>query len=303
MKRQIITIDEDTCNGCGQCITGCPEGALQLIDGKARLVGDLYCDGLGACIGTCPEGAITVIEREAEPYDERRVMEGIILQGDSVIAAHLAHLKEHGEIGYYNEAAAFLRERGMTVPEQRHAAMECGCPGSMARTVTVKERSKEGPAGEIGSELRQWPVQLALLNPAALYFDDADLLVAADCTAFSFGEFHRTLLRGKILVVFCPKLDQSMDRYVEKLAAIFSGHRIRSITTVRMEVPCCGGVNMIVRKAMEQAGIALPVEELVIGMDGRIIGGRRDETVWPKEMAEASVIASPGQRPGRGNPS
>lgn len=315
MKRKIITIDEKKCTGCGQCIPDCPEGALQLIDGKARLVSDLFCDGLGACIGTCPEGAISVIEREAEPYDERAVMAKIILQGAAVIKAHLEHLLNHGERGLYNQAIEYLLERMVPIPDhdnssvlknltgneprqsgakaQSPAPASCppgpdrqkpfaGCPGSAARTIDRpagaghRGRSPHAgmgmhqPSGTTDSALRQWPVQLALLNPGAGYFENADLLIAADCTPFAYAGFHAELLAGKILIIFCPKLDPDLESYTEKLAAIFRGHTIKSITIARMEVPCCGGVRYVVEKALERAGVQLPIAERVVTISGEL---------------------------------
>ncbi len=269
MKRRIIEIDEGKCNGCGQCIPNCPEGALQLIDGKARLVGDLFCDGLGACLGECPLGAIRTVEREAEPYDERRVMENIARQGANTVRAHLKHLKDHGETGLLELAVAFLKERNIPVPELETAGkLPCGCPGTLAKRLAQK------PAGTPGggaSALRQWPVQLKLLNPAAEYFDGAELLVSADCVAHAFGSFHRDLLAGKILIVFCPKLDSDIDGYVEKLAEIFRRHDIRSVTVARMEVPCCGGTAAIVEKALEKSGKKFHVAVKVVGIAGELL--------------------------------
>ena len=262
MKRQIIEIDENKCNGCGACIPNCPEGALQVIDGKARLVSDLFCDGLGACIGQCPQGAIRTVEREAEPYDERKVMENIVKQGTNTIAAHLKHLKNHGEMKLLSEAMDYLRERNIPVPAAVHAG---GCPGSLARKL---HPAAPGTPGGGASALRQWPIQLRLINPDAEYFDDADLLVSADCVAHAHGAFHRDLLAGKILIIFCPKLDQDLAAYVEKLARIFSQHRIKSITVARMEVPCCGGTVMVVKKALEQAGKDIPLKTVIVGIDG-----------------------------------
>ncbi|MFA6331782.1 MAG: 4Fe-4S binding protein [Methanoregula sp.] len=300
MKRKIISIDETKCTGCGQCIPDCPEGALQLIDGKARLVSDLFCDGLGACIGTCPEGAIRVIEREAAPYDEKTVMETIVKQGAPVIKAHLEHLGGHGQIAFYNEAIEFLIENGLPVPNHKpperqkpvpfgtrsarkspapacHAGPHesnpfAGCPGSAARSIP-----REGPPGDPRqpsgtgpSELRQWPVQLALLNPAAPYFDNADLLISADCVPFAYPGFHAEYLKGRILIIFCPKLDADIDGYIEKLAVIFTQHTIRSITILRMEVPCCGGVRHVVEKALEKAGVTIQLDEKIVTIEGTI---------------------------------
>ncbi|MCK9579233.1 MAG: 4Fe-4S dicluster domain-containing protein [Methanoregula sp.] len=301
MKRKIINIDETKCTGCGQCIPDCPEGALQIIDNKARLVSDLFCDGLGACIGTCPEGAISVIEREAAPYSEAAVMETIIRQGAPVIKAHLEHLLGHGERGLYNEAIEYLLEHSMQIPDHDNSSVlkkpvsagqktqppqdrpaTCppgpdqkhpfaGCPGSAARSMARPPGAgPRQPAGTTGSELRQWPVQLALLNPGAGYFDDADLLVSADCAPFAYAGFHADLLAGKILVIFCPKLDADIEGYINKLAEIFGLHAIKSVTVVRMEVPCCGGVRYVVDKALEKSGKNIPVVEKIVTINGEI---------------------------------
>lgn len=277
MRRKIIRIDTEKCNGCGACIPDCPEGALQMIDGKARLISDLFCDGLGACIGACPEGAISIEEREAEPYDERRVMENIVEQGENTIRAHIEHLREHGEMKYLAEAVDYLREKGIDIPEisTGTAAKECGgCPGAMAMSFGGKAEKKEeersgGP--EIGSELKQWPVQLKLLNPAASYFDDADLLIAADCSPFAFADFHRKFVRGRTVIMFCPKLDPYIEEYIDKLAAIFATHNIRSVTVIHMEVPCCGGVGVIVKKAMEKAKKELDVKDIMVSIRGEVM--------------------------------
>jgi NAD-dependent dihydropyrimidine dehydrogenase PreA subunit len=283
MKRKIICIDEMKCTGCGQCIPDCPEGALQLIDGKARLVSDLFCDGLGACMGTCPEGAITVIEREAGAYDERAVMENVVPQGPAVITAHLEHLLAHGEQDLYRQAMAYLKEHEIPVPA--HRAPACppapgpgahpsfgGCPGSAARSIPRRSRA-ESPArsGTAGSELRQWPVQLALLSPQAPYFDNADLLIAADCVPFAYGDFHRDFLEGRIVIVFCPKLDADINGYITKLADILAHHTIRSLTLVHMEVPCCSGVTYVVERALERSGKEIPVKEITISLEGQVL--------------------------------
>ena len=277
MKRSIITMDEDKCNGCGLCVPDCPEGALQVIDGKVRLVSDLFCDGLGACLKTCPEGALFVEEREAEPYDERMVMENVARQGANVIKAHLLHLKNHGEMKYLQEAIGYLNDKSIPVPAhemQAHADHACGCPGSAPRDMRLGAEKIQGAdhsAARIGSELRQWPVQLKLLNPSAPYFDGADLLLAADCAPVAYGDFHRDFLSDKIVILFCPKLDPYIEEYVDKLAAILSIHDIKSVTITRMEVPCCGGVNVVLERAMEKAGKDIPVREIVIGIRGGIL--------------------------------
>jgi NAD-dependent dihydropyrimidine dehydrogenase PreA subunit len=273
MKRKIIRIDDTVCNGCGQCLPNCPEGALQIIDGKARLVSDLFCDGLGACIGTCPLGAIAVEEREAEPYDERRVMAGIIPQGENVIRAHLEHLRAHGQTAFLEQALAVLRENGLEEPKLMGAVPFHGCPGS--RTVELKKSSAEpAPAAEssadAASELRSWPVQLQLLNPNAPFFEGADLLIAADCVPFAHAGFHRRVLRGKVAISFCPKREPAAALAVAHLAAIFKSHSIRSITVVRMEVPCCGGTTELTRRALRQAGQEIPVREYVVSLGGKV---------------------------------
>jgi NAD-dependent dihydropyrimidine dehydrogenase PreA subunit len=315
MKRKIISIDETKCTGCGQCIPDCPEGALQLIDGKARLVADLFCDGLGACIGTCPEGAISVTERVAAPYDEKAVMATIVRQGPPVIKAHLKHLAGHGQVALYDQAIEYLIEKGIPIPDHvppersgrrrpagaageqsgghktlpgtghhAHPPGMChtgqpgahpfaGCPGSAARSIPRAGRRPAPPqpsAGTTASELRQWPVQLSLLNPAAPYFENADLLVAADCVPFAYAGFHAELLRGRIVIIFCPKLDPDIEGYIEKLSEIFRLHIIKSITVVHMEVPCCSGVRYVVDKALERSGKKIPVVEKTIAIEGTI---------------------------------
>lgn len=282
MKRKIISIDENKCTGCGNCIPDCPEGAIQLIDGKARLISDLFCDGLGACIGTCPEGAISVIEREAVPYDEKTVMDNIVRQGAPVIKAHLEHLFGHGQRGLYKEAIGYLKEHNIAIPEHEGPACRpelkqaghsqfAGCPGSAARSITrMPSNSSRQPSEKAESELRQWPVQLKLLNPSAPYFDDADLLIAADCVPFACAGFHSELLRGRIVIIFCPKLDTDIEGYITKLAEIFSSHTIKSILVAHMEVPCCSGVRYVVDQALEQSAKQIPVTEKTITIQGSV---------------------------------
>ena len=275
MKRQIIRIDDEKCNGCGLCIPNCPEGALQVIDGKARLVSDLFCDGLGACIGHCPEGAITIEEREASEYDELGVMENVVRQGDNVVRAHLKHLDEHGQHDHVKEAIAYLVEKDLGVPEEfigrekRTAqAPVTGCPGCQVSDFRETEESSEQASGApVPSELRQWPVQIMLVPPTAPYLQNADLLIAADCVPFAYAGFHRDFLRSKVLLVGCPKLDDAAY-YREKFTEIFKLNDIRSITVVQMEVPCCFGLMKIVKAALEAAGTEVPVENVVIGVKG-----------------------------------
>jgi NAD-dependent dihydropyrimidine dehydrogenase PreA subunit len=282
MKRNIISIDDNKCTGCGQCIPDCPEGALQIIDGKARLVSDLFCDGLGACIGTYPEGAISVIEREAVPYDEKIVMENIVQQGAPVIKAHLEHLRGHGQMELYNQAIEYLKEHTIAIPDHTdpvcpprpaHAGHSpfAACPGSAARNIF---RNTAAPSRQLSekneSELRQWPVQLSLLNSAAPYFDNADLLIAADCVPFAYAGFHTEFLRDRIVIIFCPKLDPDIEGYITKLAEIFSRHMIKSIMVAHMEVPCCSGMRYVVDRALERSGKKIPVTEKTTTIQGGI---------------------------------
>ena len=286
MKRKIIQIDEEKCNGCGLCIPNCHEGAMQLIDGKARLISDLFCDGLGACIGHCPEGAIEIIEREAEPYDERRVMEILVPKGRNTILAHLEHLRDHNEQEFLQQAIDYLKEHKiMMSPEktENHSHGECGCPGSMARDFNTNNVSSDPgmissatagntpPPPAIASELRQWPVQLHLLNPQASYFKNADVLLAADCAAFAMGNFHARFMKGKSIAIACPKLDSNKESYVQKLTSMISDTKINSLTVVMMEVPCCGGLLQMAQTARAGAGRNIPVKQVIVSLQGEVI--------------------------------
>jgi len=277
MLRKIIKIDEDKCTGCGDCIPNCPEGALQIIDDKARLVSDLFCDGLGACIGHCPEGAIMIEEREAEAYDEARVMENIVKAGANTIKAHLDHLKDHGETEYFNQAVRYLKEHGVDSPydeiapkKQPEPMVGCSsCPGvapmDLRDTVSSSAGGTAGPDRE--TQLRQWPVQIMLVPPAAPYFQNADLLLAADCVPFAYPEFHRDFLAGKMLLVGCPKLDDA-EFYVEKVTEILKQNDIRSITVAHMEVPCCTGMVKIAEIALAKSGKDIPLSAVKVGIKG-----------------------------------
>jgi NAD-dependent dihydropyrimidine dehydrogenase PreA subunit len=286
MKRKIIQIDHGLCNGCGLCLPNCPEGALQLIDGKARLVSDLFCDGLGACIGTCPLGAIHIEEREAEPYDEAKVMANIVPQGANVIRAHLAHLAAHNEQRLLEEARRYLRDQGIPLPgepvpagggagrPQRLEIEAHGCPG--AKTIDRRETAPRPPdpgrpAEAQATELRTWPLQLQLLNPQASFFDNADLLIAADCVPFAYASFHGDFIKGKVPVIFCPKLDRTIDQYLAKLTAIFQLHPIRSLHIVHMEVPCCSGTVALTRQALAASGKDIPIHEYTISLQGTLL--------------------------------
>lgn len=277
MKRKIISIDSKKCTGCGLCIPNCPEGAIQLLDGKARLVSDLFCDGLGACLGHCPEGAITIEEREAVPYDERRVMENIVQQGPATIKAHLLHLRDHGQDDFLAAAVAFLKERNIHNPleEERNNAMNkhaahSGCPGSQAMNFAAA--SKPAAAAESQpSQLTHWPVQLHLASPDAPQYRGKDLLLAADCTAYALGDFHKTYLQGKSLAIACPKLDEGQDEYVEKIQAFIDEAKINTLTVMIMQVPCCRGLLMLAKSAAEKASRKVPVKCVVVGIQGQIL--------------------------------
>jgi NAD-dependent dihydropyrimidine dehydrogenase PreA subunit len=274
MKRQIIVIDQEKCNGCGLCVSDCPEGALRVIDGKARLVGDLLCDGLGACMKSCPEDAISVEEREAEPYSEIRVLENIIPQGRNVLQAHLEHLINHGQSEYMQQATAYLREKQIAVelPQESAGCQTSGghCPGSQSRAfVAPQAEEDEGPARP--SQLTHWPIQLHLISPSAPHFRNSDLLVAADCAAFSYGDFHKDFLKGKTLTIACPKLDAGQEVYQQKLTALIDQAEVKSIGVVIMQVPCCGGLLRHVVDAASRAKRRIPVRCVVVGLQGEIL--------------------------------
>lgn len=280
-KRKIIRIDEEKCNGCGLCIPDCPEGALKVIDGKATLISDLFCDGLGACIGSCPEGAITVEEREAEEYDEKEVMRNIVRQGKNVIKAHLEHLKEHGQGEYLQEAVDFLKERNIEIPleeeplhsRHEHMGSFSSCPGSKIMDFREKEEvtEKDKTVSRGVSELKQWPIQIMLVPPAAPYLKGAHLLIAADCAPFAYADFHQDLLKGKILLVGCPKLDD-VEFYKEKITQVLKDNNIKSITCAHMEVPCCFGLVSIVKSAISASGKEIPLKEVNISIREKRLG-------------------------------
>jgi len=294
MKRTIIKIDEELCNGCEACVQGCHEGALQMIDGKARMVSELFCDGLGACIGDCPVGAITLEEREAEPYDEIATIERMIPKGERTIIAHLKHLKDHGETDYLKQGVSYLRANNINInfaEVHNHGGAGCatkpvaqvqhqhggqGCPGSREMSfASAKPASgfSMAPQAAIASvsQLRQWPVQLHLLNPQAGYFRSADVVLAADCVPFSFPDFHNRYLAGKTLAIACPKLDSNQDVYLDKLVSMIVNSQINTLTVVIMEVPCCGGLFRMAQKAVEMSGRKIPVKLAIIGVQGDVL--------------------------------
>jgi len=254
-----MEIDEEKCTGCGLCIPNCPEGALQVIDGKVRLVSDLFCDGLGACIGYCPEAAIAVVERDAEPYDEVKVMANIVRQGENTVRAHLEHLDSHGEKELLAQALDFLAARAMPVPKGFAAGPGAGAAGAPETAAAGGAAASRGPAG-----LANWPVQLHLLSPMAPRLRGKDLLLSADCVAYASAVFHGSLLKGKVLAIACPKLDEDTEIYREKIVALIDHAQVNTLTVAMMEVPCCSGLLKIVEEARAQAHRKVPVKAVIV---------------------------------------
>ncbi len=275
MKRSIIEIDEEKCTGCELCIPNCPEGAIQIIDGKARLISDLFCDGLGACLGHCPEGAITVVEREAAPYEEKTVMANIVKAGPNTIKAHLDHLREHGQDEFLGQAIEYLKENGIEVPKDEEKKMEAkahtGCPGSQTQAFAREDAAADTLQGKRPSQLTHWPVQMHLISPNAPHYQGADMLLAADCVAFSMGDFHKDYLKDKALAIACPKLDDGQEIYMEKLKALIDVAKINTLTVMIMQVPCCGGLMRLAQQAVESAERKIPVKAIVVGLQGEIL--------------------------------
>ena len=237
--RNIVKIDEEKCNGCGHCVNACAEGAIKLINGKARLISDIYCDGLGACIGHCPQDAITIEKREAEEFDEK--------------ATH-AHL---------------------TKEQKASAQADFVCPGMMIQDLRTKGEKTVTPESGVPGQLQQWPVQLVLVSPHAPYFEEADLLFVADCVPFAMGDFHNKFLKDSRIVIGCPKLDDARF-YIEKFADILKNNRLNSLTVVHMMVPCCSGLTYITREAIKLSGLSLEFKDVTIDLHGEVI---KTETV------------------------
>jgi ferredoxin len=246
INRKIIQIDEELCDGCGQCVPACAEGAIEVKDGKAHLVAEKYCDGLGACLGDCPTGALTIVEREADDFDEAAVED-------------------------------YLKEKGVAQKPEA-PAVSSGCPSTHLQTFISesgdRDERERKPEGKVASSLGHWPVQIHLIPPTAPFLKGADLVIAADCTPVAYPGFHRDFLRDKVVMIGCPKFDD-VPAYVDKFAEIFRTADIQSITTVVMEVPCCSALPMIVKKAMEVAQKEIPMEEVVIGTRGEVLKRHR----------------------------
>jgi len=253
MKRKIIRIDEEKCNGCGLCVPGCHEEAIKIIDGKAKLVSDVFCDGLGACMGECPEGALSIEEREADQFDEKLVQETIARKK-----------REENQI-----------RGGKSTPQGLNVVSPTthGCPGSAP---AVFERKTQATAAQAfadakQSELTHWPIQLHLVNPAADFFRGKDVVLAADCVAFSLRDFHERYLQGKSLAIACPKLDEGQDEYVEKIRRMVEESKINTLTVIMMEVPCCRGLLQIAHTALKGAKRKIPLKAIIVSTRGDII--------------------------------
>jgi len=231
--RNIVKIDEEKCDGCGQCVDACAEGAIELVDGKAKLVSEVYCDGLGVCIGHCPQDAITVEKRESEAFDE------------AATNKHLARRQEG------SPQADFV------------------CPGMMAKSLRQKSQVTGPAASEVRSQLSHWPIQLKLVPPNAPYFAGADMVLVADCVPFAMGDFHNKFLKDRSIVIGCPKLDDPQF-YVEKLAQVLKTNRLKSLTVVHMEVPCCFGLTEIAKRAIAAADVELPFDDVTVALDGSV---------------------------------
>lgn len=259
VRRKIIKIDEDKCDGCGLCIPGCPEGALQIIEGKAKLVKDNFCDGLGACLGECPQDALNIEEKEVEEYDEEGVIAHIKEKSPELLEKHLSHLKEHAH----------------ELPQHHSHPKIASCPSAQMLHWEKKEE-KAGEKVEISSELRQWPVQLHLVPPTAPYFQDADLILVADCVPFAYANFHQDFLKGKSIAIGCPKLDD-VDAYIDKVAQILKNSSIKSLRVVHMEVPCCYGLVHIAQEALKKSGKDIPFESIKIGIKGEVLSRKTNK--------------------------
>ena len=247
VKRKIIKIDEDLCTGCGNCVVDCAEGALKVINGKAKVINEVFCDGLGACISGCPEGALEIIEREALEFDEEAVEK------------HLETLKHNDQI-----------EKEQIKPSVNENSFQCGCPS--AKTMVFNEPETQTEVyGKTPSALRQWPVQMHLINPRAPYYQGADVLLSADCVGFSYGDFHRDFLKKKSIAIACPKLDQGKEVYIEKIRSLIDDAKINTLTVAIMEVPCCGGLLALAQEGAKRASRKVPIKYVVIGIQGNIL--------------------------------
>ncbi|MGC8743857.1 MAG: ATP-binding protein [Verrucomicrobiia bacterium] len=283
IRRRVIKIDEEKCDGCGECIPNCPEGAIAIVNGKAKLVNEPNCDGLGACIGHCPRGAITVEERDAPVYDEIAVLKEVIKRGETAVRAHLEHLKQHNELEHLRVATDYLKSVNYYPSNiASKTTVRSGCPGSMSMSFLPKNRVAEPDksatledltsGNEINpSKLTHWPIQLHLINSLSPHYQESDLLLAADCVPFAFADFHKRFLSGKTLAIACPKLDTNQDVYLDKLVRLIDDARIKSITVVIMQVPCCFGLFRLAQKAVSKATRPVAIELVVVSLQGKIL--------------------------------
>ncbi len=273
--RKIIKIDEELCTGCGNCIVDCAEAALEIIDGKAKVVNDLFCDGLGACIQGCPTGALEIIEREAEEFNEEAVekrleslksKEEIELEQVKQIVAEHSH-----QCGCQSsQTMVFDEPTVQNELKQVDHSTQCGCPSSQTMVFDESEVQNES-TGKISSTLRQWPVQMHLINPNAPYYQGADVLISADCVAYSYGDFHRDFLSSKSIAIACPKLDQGREVYIEKIKTLIDGAKVNTLTVAIMEVPCCSGLLGLVQEGAKRANRKVPIKYFVIGTRGDVL--------------------------------
>ncbi len=281
--RTMVHIDEDKCDGCGLCVPDCAEGALQIIDGKAKLVSDIYCDGLGACLGSCPQDAITMVEREADEYNDDAVNEHLVELGRDSLPHDHGHEHNSGQNSVEEKvedlacgcpgtlSQSFDQPKPVAAPA---APQMGGCPGSQSRSFDQPETSVPADqAGPVASRLANWPVQISLVPPKAPYLEGADLLIAADCAPFAYSDFHRRFMEGKVLLIGCPKLDDG-QAYVEKLTHMFRENNINSVSVVYMEVPCCTGLVQIVQSALQQSGARIPATQYRVGIKGDFVEER-----------------------------
>lgn len=269
MQREIVRIDETKCDGCGLCVPACAEGAIKIVDGKARLLADNLCDGLGACLGHCPKDAIIIEKRDAAEFDEAAVEVHLKAEGKPLPPQH-GHAASHGQHGQGGCPSAQVK----TFPSAAtgHGAHGGGCPSAALRSFAAPAPPLDGDmddAGKCPSQLRQWPVQMHLVPPTAPFLRGADLLLAADCAPFAYADFHKDFLQGKALLIGCPKLDDG-QAYLQKLTTMLQVNEIKSLTVLHMEVPCCSGLLMIARQAIAASGKEVPLSTVRIGIQGEI---------------------------------
>ena len=266
MKRKIIKIDEEKCTGCGLCIPNCHEQAIKIINGKAWLLNDVFCDGLGACLGECPEGALILEEREAVPFDEKKVLENLVQKEAAAMEDHLKKLAESGDTELHKEYGNFLK-----LVQGEHAGQSCpgSAPAVFEKKISAAANSQQESMQQ--SELMHWPIQLHLLNPVADFFQGRDVILVADCVAYSLADFHSRFLRGKSLAIACPKLDRDIDTYIEKIHKMIDEAKINTLTIIMMQVPCCRGLLQIAQTALQKAKRKVPLKAIIVSTQGEVL--------------------------------